>query len=62
MTGNDFAMRLGRAIMRSGKLIEAKQLSCRRLSSWAAHLIDGICAGKEVGLRGGGNVGSTPDV
>jgi hypothetical protein len=26
MTGNDFAMRLDRAIMRSGKLIEAKAI------------------------------------
>jgi hypothetical protein len=55
MTGNDFAMRLDRAIMRSGKLIEAKAIeSPQAPSSWAAHLIDVICAGKEVGLRGGG--------
>jgi hypothetical protein len=29
MTGNDFAMRLDRAIMRSGKLIEAKAMPMR---------------------------------
>jgi hypothetical protein len=38
MTGNDFARALDRAIMRSSKLIEAKQLSRRRLNSWAGAL------------------------